>query len=99
KIREDSSFYTKQRLEDYQPDERDLHYFENDLQVPAETLNRHIEEYGLRFKKTQASQSFNNFEQSFKAWKWRFPAVDDDEDKDIRQAYWGGISYVPPHKA
>src|SRR5690606_8695389 len=76
KIREDQDFYTKHRPDGYKPDERDLLYFENDLQVPAETLNKHIELLGLRFKKTQASQAFYNFEQTFKAWKWRFPPLD-----------------------
>lgn len=99
KIREDQDFYTKERPEGYEPDDRDLAYFENDLQVPAETLNKHIELYGLRFKKTQASQSFYNFEQTFKAWRWRFPALDNEVDEVVRPAYWGGISHVPKHKA
>lgn len=99
KIKEDQEFYTKYRPEDYEPDARDLKYFENDLQVPAETLNKHIELYGLRFKKTQASQAFYNFEQVFKAWRWRFVALNNDVDEAVRPAYWGGISYVPKHKA
>lgn len=99
KIAEDQDFYTKPRPEGYVPDERDMQYFENDLQVPAETLNKHIELYGLRFKKTQASQSYHNFEQEFPAWRWRFNALTDDVDKAVRPAYWGGIAYVPPHKA
>ena len=99
KILEDQDWYQEQRPEGYEPNERDLLYFENDLQVPAETLNKHIELYTLRFKKTQASQSFHNFETSFKAWKWRFPALTNEEDSDIRPAYWGGISHVPKDKA
>src|SRR5690606_19515086 len=99
KVREDKDWYEMKRPLDYQPDERDLRYFENDLQVPAEVLNKHIELYGLRFKKTQASQSFYNFEQTFKAWKWRFPALSTEQDNAIRLAYWGGISHVPPEKA
>lgn len=99
KVAEDQDFYTKPRPEGYIPDERDMKYFENDLQVPAETLNKHIEIYGLRFKKTQASQSFSNFEKEFPAWRWRFNALTDDVDKAVRPAYWGGISYVPKHKA
>lgn len=99
KIIEPQEFYTKERPEDYVPDADDLKYFENDLQVPAETLRKHIEIYGLRFKKTQASQSFYNFEQSFKAWKWRFPALTDRQDATIRPAYWGGISHVVKSKA
>jgi hypothetical protein len=98
KIHEDQEFYTTVRPDGYIPNEREMMYFENDLQVPAETLNKHIELYGLRFKKTQASQSFYNFEQTFKAWKSRFPALTSEQDNAIRKAYWGGISYVPPHK-
>jgi hypothetical protein len=99
KIREDKSFYEKVRPVGYIPDERDMQYFENDLQVPAETLNAHIELYGLRFKKTQASQSFYNFTESFKAWKWRFPALTTEQDNSIRPAYWGGIAHAPKDKA
>lgn len=99
KVKESQSWYNKHRPDGYEPDERDLTYFENDLQVPAETLRKHIELYGLRFKKTQASQSFYNFEQTFKAWKLRFPPLTNHQDESIRPAYWGGISYVPKHKA
>jgi hypothetical protein len=95
KVREDKSFYEVFRPEGYIPDKRDMEYFENDLQVPAETLRKHIELYGLRFKKTQASQAFYNFEQSFKGWKLRFPPLSNVQDESIRQSYWGGIAYVP----
>lgn len=99
KIIEDKEFYEQVRPNGYIPNKRELEYFENDLQVPAETLNKHIELFGLRFKKTQASQSFYNFEQTFKAWKWRFPPLTVDQDNAIRKAYWGGISNVPKDKA
>lgn len=99
KIREDQDFYTKPRPEGYIPDDRDLAYFENDLQVPAETLNEHIKLYGLGFKKTQASQSYYNFEQVFKAWRLRFVALTTEVDETVRPAYWGGIAYVPKHKS
>lgn len=99
KLTEPPEFYERYRPDGHVPDEEEMAYFENDLQVPAETLNRHIERYGLRFKKTQASQSFYNFEQSFKAWKRRFPPLTIEQDEAIRPAYWGGISYVPPSKA
>lgn len=99
KVREDQDFYTKERPPGYIPDDRDMLYFENDLQVPAEVLNRHIELNGLKFKKTQASQAFANFEKVFKAWRFRFVALDTEVDEAIRPAYWGGISYVPKHKA
>jgi hypothetical protein len=95
KIHEDNDFYSTVRPAGYVPNEREMMYFENDLQVPAETLNKHIELYGLRFKKTQAGQAFYNFEQTFKAWKFRFPALTIEQDDAIRKAYWGGISYVP----
>ena len=99
KIREDSNFYERFRPEGYIGNEEEHQYLENDLQVLAETLNKHIELLTVRFKKTQASQAFYNFEQSFKAWKWRFPALNDSQDEAIRPAYWGGISYTPPDKA
>lgn len=99
KIHENEDFYNKVRPIDHVPTEEELMYFENDLQVPAETINAHIEHYGLQFKKTQASQSFYNFTKMFEAWKWRFPALTTEQDNSIRPAYWGGISYVPKDKA
>lgn len=96
KVRESQDWYMEERPDGYIPNERDLEYFENDLQVPAETLNAHIELFDVRFKKTQASQSFYNFTQTFPAWKWRFPALTDEQDNAIRLAYWGGISHVNP---
>jgi hypothetical protein len=99
KIQEDSEFYETVRPDGYKPNEREMMYFENDLQVPAEALNKHIELFGLRFKKTQAGQAFYNFEQVFKAWKWRFPPLTTEQHETIKRAYWGGISYVPPSKA
>ena len=94
KIHEDETFYQAQRPLEHVPTERELSYFENDLQVLAETLNAHLKLYQVRFKKTQASQSFFNFEKSFDRWKLRFPALDDDDDAEARKAYWGGIAHV-----
>lgn len=94
KVAEDQDFYELKRPEGYIPDERELRYFEADLRVLAETLNAHIDFYGLQFKKTQASQAFNDFEKHFPCWKLRFPALDQETDQDIRKAYWGGISYA-----
>ena len=97
KIQEDQSFYEEVRSKDHIPTDVEVQYFNNDLIVLCETLLAHIREYGLRFKKTQASQAFYNFEQEFKTWRWRFPPMEVEEDQMIRSAYWGGISYVPPH--
>lgn len=94
KIAEDSSFYTKERPEGYEVTARDYEYFDNDLQVLTEALQAHIKHCGVQFKKTQASQAFHEFEKSFPAWKWRFPALTTEMDKSIRTAYWGGISHA-----
>jgi hypothetical protein len=98
KIEEDKEFYENKRPVGYKANRRELMYFENDLKVPAETLNKHIELYGLQFKKTQAGQAFYNFEKTFKAWKLRFPPLTVVQHEAIKEAYWGGISYVPPHQ-
>src|SRR5690606_5794754 len=83
KIYEDEDFYNRVRPEGHIPTDEELKYMENDLAVLAETLNAHIKLYGLRFKKTQASQAFYNFEKHFKAWKLRFPPLDVEVDKLI----------------
>ncbi len=94
KIKEDENFYNEARVLDHKPTKRELEYMYNDLQVLTETIREHVKYNGLRFRKTQASQSFYNFSQHFKAWKWRFPALDTKTDSAIRPGYWGGISHV-----
>ncbi len=96
KIKEDQGFYEMVRPIDHTPTERELTYLYNDLQVLTETLKEHIKYEGLRFKKTQASQSFYNFSQHFEAWNLRFPPLNEIVDSSIRPAYWGGISHVNP---
>lgn len=94
KLYEPPEFYSAVRGPDHVPDDNELMYFENDLGVLAEALNVHIGIYGLTFKKTQASQSFFEFEKSFPCWKLRFPPLDEDTDEWMRISYWGGLSYV-----
>ena len=94
KLYEPSEFYTEIRPVGHVPTEEELRYFSNDLTVLAEALRAHINIYGLTFKKTQASQSFYEFEKSFPAWKLRFPPLSEEIDEYIRPAYWGGLSYV-----
>ncbi len=94
KQHEEAEFYTKIRLPGHTPTSQELEYLYKDLKVLEETLNEHIKLYGLRFKKTQASQSFHNFTKCFPLWKKRFPPLHDSTDKLIRPAYWGGISHV-----
>ncbi|NCC78976.1 MAG: hypothetical protein EOM07_05160 [Clostridia bacterium] len=94
KLRESQEFYTRIREEQHIPDQEELSYFQNDLDVLFETLNAHIRFYGLQFKKTQASQAYKNFEDHFPWWKKRFPALSVDLDSEMRKAYWGGVSYA-----
>ena len=94
KIAEDGDFYNAIREDGHEPTEREIIYFDNDLQVLTETIKAHIKICGLQFKKTQASQAFYEFEQSFPAWKWRFPGLSVELDAYARSAYWGGISHV-----
>ena len=94
KVQEDEEFYNQIRPMDHKPTERELKYLENDLQVLAETLRKHIEIYGLRFMKTQAGQAFYNFERTFSVWKMRFPPLDLEIDQKIRKGYWGGLAHV-----
>ena len=94
KIIEDSDFYNEIRPDGHEPTEREILYFDNDLQVLTETIKAHIGFCGIQFKKTQASQAFWEFEQHFKAWKLRFPGLSVELDAYARAAYWGGISHV-----
>lgn len=94
KIIEDGDFYSEIRPDGHIPTDREDMYFNNDLQVLAEAITAHVAICGIQFKKTQASQAFWEFEQSFKAWKWRFPALSIEVDNYARAAYWGGIAHV-----
>lgn len=96
KLEESQEFYEMVRDEGYHVTDEELNYLDHDLKALAQTLMKHIDVYGLGFKKTQASQAFFNFASTFKAWKLRFPALDDETDMKVRKAYWGGISYVNP---
>lgn len=96
KIAEGEEFYNEVRLEGHTPTEKELNYLYYDLKVLEETLCEHIKLYGIRFKKTQASQAFRNFTEAFPHWKKRFPPLEDETDKIIRPAYWGGIARVMP---
>lgn len=94
KIIEDGDFYTDIRPDGHIATDRENMYFDNDLQVLAEAITAHVAICGIQFKKTQASQAFWEFEQSFKAWKFRFPALSIEVDAYARAAYWGGIAHV-----
>jgi hypothetical protein len=58
KIHEDKEFYEAVRPEGYIANAREMEYFENDLQVPAEALNKHIELYGLAIQKDPSFTGF-----------------------------------------
>lgn len=94
KLAEDKTFYEKIRPVGHIADEREMMYFDNDLQVLTEALQEHMKHCGIQFKKTQASQAFYEFEKTFPAWKWRFPGLSVEVDAAIRLAYWGGISHA-----
>ena len=96
KLDEDEEFYNAIRELDHEVTTTEYKYFYNDLKVLQEVLKAHINFEGLTFKKTQASQAFYNFTESFKAWKLRFPSISEEIDQAIRPAYVGGISYVNP---
>lgn len=97
KLEENEEFYNFVRTREHKITKQEKEYFYNDLKVLQEVLAKHIEYTGLTFKKTQASQSFYNFEQTFKAWRLRFPPLEIELDDFIRKTYLGGISYVNPH--
>ena len=94
KVIEDGDFYNQIRPDGHEATEREILYFDNDLQVLTEAIEAHIDICGIQFKKTQAAQAFWEFEQSFKAWKFRFPGLSVELDQYARAAYWGGIAHV-----
>lgn len=86
--------YHKERPVGYEPDEKEIDYLRNDVQIIALALENQFKA-GLE-KMTAGSDAFNNFKDMLgkKNFEYNFPVLSMEMDQDIRQAYRGGFTWV-----
>lgn len=70
----------------------EIAYIKNDVEIVARALKEMFNQ-GLT-KMTIASNALNNYRNLFKGFRTRYPALPLAVDKDIRQSYRGGFTYV-----
>lgn len=95
-IRKGEIDYRKSRPLGYVSDEEEIEYLKNDVQIPAKAL-RLLFGQGLQ-KMTQGSNALSDYKDTvgkkhFDKW---FPILEYKIDKEIRQAYRGGFTYLNP---
>lgn len=85
--------YKKPRQVGYIPDEEEIAYLKNDVEIPARALPYFFDK-GLT-KMTQAGNALYNYKQTIgKNFKYWFPAP--DYDAEVRQSYKGAFTYLNP---
>lgn len=88
--------YNIKREKNHKMTEQEKEYILNDVRIVAMALKIQLQQ-GLN-RITNGSDALNDFKKTFseKAFKTNFPILDLETDKDIRQAYRGGFTYVNP---
>lgn len=88
--------YNAYRAENYELNEQELKYIENDTKIVAEALRIQYSK-GLE-KMTIGADALNSFKNilSKKAFKYLFPVLNNEIDRDIRSSYKGGFVYLNP---
>lgn len=88
--------YNLKRSENHKITEDEKEYILNDVRIVGMALKIQFEQ-GLT-KITNGADALSNFKKTIseKAFKINYPVMDLQTDKDIRQAYRGGFTYVNP---
>ena len=84
--------YKKYRPIGYQLDEQEIAYIRNDVEIMARALKEMFTR-GLT-KMTIASNAIDYYRKTFYRFRKTFPKLPLSVDKDIRQSYRGGFTYV-----
>lgn len=84
--------YDKPRPIGYQPDEQEVAYIRNDVEIMARALKIMFEQGHT--KMTIASDAMSNFKEHFIGFRRKFPRLPEAVDKDIRKSYRGGFTWV-----
>lgn len=88
--------YNKPRHRGHRLTSEEKEYIKNDVLIVAKALNVLFDE--KLNKMTQGSNALNDFKQILTKSKFNhyFPELDYEVDKDLRQAYKGGFTYLNP---
>ena len=88
--------YNKKREKGHKLTLKEIKYIRNDVEIVARAL-KHNFDNGLT-KNTLSANALNEFIKTIKrdVYEYIFPQLPYDIDKDIRQAYKGGINYLNP---
>lgn len=84
--------YHKYRPVGWELTDEEIAYIRNDVEIVARALKEMFNR-GLT-KMTIASNAINNYRNSFKGFRRRYPLLPLEIDKDIRKSYRGGFTYV-----
>lgn len=88
--------YNEERNDDHILTEQEIEYVLHDVKIVAMALQIQIEQNLTKI--TIGSDTLNDFKRTIskKQFEINFPILDIQTDKDIRQAYRGGFTYVNP---
>lgn len=84
--------YKKTRPKGWQLTEQEVNYIRNDVEIMARALKIMFDQ-GLDHM-TIAGDAFSSYKDFVPHFRKRFPILNKEVDKDIRQAYRGGFTYV-----
>lgn len=84
--------YTKYRPIGHELNQEEIDYIRNDVEIVARALKEMFSR-GLT-KMTIASDAMQNFKDNFPSFRHKFPLLPQEIDKDIRNSYRGGFTYV-----
>ena len=85
--------YNKFRPVGYELDQAEIDYIRNDVEIMARALKEMFDK-GLT-KMTIAGDAFTNFKDNFiTGFRRKFPLLPPEVDRDIRQSYKGGFTYL-----
>ena len=84
--------YDKYRPVGYQPDQQEIDYIRNDVEIMARALKIMFEEGHT--KMTIASDAMSDYKHRTVGFRKKFPLLDKAIDKDIRRSYRGGFTWV-----
>lgn len=84
--------YKKYRPIGYELDEQEINYIRNDVEIMARALKFMFEQGHT--KMTIASDAMTDFKHRMIGFRKKFPLLPLEVDKDIRESYRGGFTYV-----
>ena len=84
--------YDKYRPIGYQPDQQEIDYIRNDVEIMSRALKIMFEQGHT--KMTIASDAMKDYKARIKGFRHKFPLLREEVDADIRKSYRGGFTWV-----